>query len=81
MKTTRNLLLELDIILEDYTSIIARARDPALTSEERLYLVRASAAASKRLTAAQRHLELASMIANDATTGVVLDSQPRLQKA
>jgi len=81
MTTTRKLLLELDIVLEEYSLIISRARDPALTSEERLKLVRASASAWKRMAAAQRHLELGSIIANDAANGVVLESGSRFQKA
>ncbi|MDQ0511122.1 hypothetical protein [Ancylobacter amanitiformis] len=56
MRSVRELLLEVDIELEDYSFAISRARNPALSPQERLKLIRASQATWARLEAARREL-------------------------
>jgi hypothetical protein len=66
MPSIREQLLEIDVELEDYGSAIAKARNPSLTPEDRLKLIRASEASWKRLEAAHRQLKNgAIVVAND----------------
>lgn len=69
MQTVRELLLEVDMELEDYTGVISRARDPALTPEDRLTLVEASEVVWKRLEAAHKQLERGVCVADNDAMG------------
>jgi hypothetical protein len=57
MSSVRELLLDMDMELEDYTFEISKARNPSLTDEDRLSLIRSGEAAWKRLEAVHRELE------------------------
>lgn len=57
MSSVRELLQDVDTELEDYTFEISKARNPSLTEEDRLSLIRAGEVAWKRLEAAHGELE------------------------
>ncbi|MCK0209901.1 hypothetical protein MWN33_17865 [Starkeya koreensis] len=73
MRSLREILLNMDIELEDYTSAIGQARNPMLSDDDRLMLLRSGEASWKRLEAAHRELAvraagLGRTPANDAKT-------------
>jgi len=76
MNKIRELLLEVDVALEEYSLHIARARDPALTPADRLKLIEACAVIWQNLDAAQRHLQQEVALVNKTQDGSHSTAQP-----
>ena len=63
MTNVRDLLLSVDIELEAYHDILCRARNPALSDDERSHLMSQGESAWRRLNSA--HRRLASSVGSD----------------
>lgn len=61
MQSISNLLLDLDMELENYTSAIFKARNPSLPEADRVRLIEAGEKSWKRLEAAHRLLAMKAL--------------------
>jgi hypothetical protein len=57
MPPTRNLLADFEMALEDYSTALSEARNPALTPDERIELLRAMQPLWERIRAVSRDIE------------------------